>query len=710
MATGGVTCEEELYSFELYECSVCLGSLINKQPRLLSCGHTFCTPCLQKLPRGNTVYCPKCRSPTRLPPAGVQALPKNIDISKMREREQELSARNEHFCQMCRKRDAKIEYICTSCPKRLICKACYHKHQRIPALMAHNVLPIEETLPVEQTHENCKKHGELLEYFCPQCEETICVMCTCDLQHEEHCDQIVDFKTSLKELKASMNKICQEFKQNSKRVEICAEMLKQDTDTIEDCKDALSAKCQEVETILNQMKEQLKVIIQIYEPLRNSQQEINKHFTDVQKQMMEINNLQQGSDIDFIRKIKECRRNCDRVMNNTQMILNRKITIPENIKQNIKIVGSVEQVKTIKLSLKEKLLAKTQPEVAKREKPQIKPDIQQELRPSQRQTDKYNELNHLELLQAKTIQVSLKEKLLVRSEPAVLTEKEQIKPETKQTLRPSQRKTDKSNELNNLELLSEIKPGETVDMRDPLEVVSVGDGTVILVDKELKYLQRINTEGEVVRRYQVPLIQYSNYKTACVYGDCLFVATSDNVITKMSLDGSDSSMKYRPEGVKEIDHMSVVGDNVILISEVEWSHCGRILQYHRGTNQIMERVTGIAYPGKVSVVQDGQHTKYIVKCSKSAWLYSGRQVNIYNRTWNLISTIDINTHLLTVTPGGKLLLVNYNKIQEYNQDGTFIKGLLDKYRFKNIRDITCDGGYVCVFQSDPYSIKIFISN
>ena len=133
MATGGVAGEEELYSFELFECSVCLESPINKQPRSLSCGHTFCTPCLQQLSQGNRVNCPKCRTPTWLPPGGVQALPINTDINKMRERtdinkmrerEQELSARNEHYCQMCRKRDAKIEYICTSCSKRLICKEC----------------------------------------------------------------------------------------------------------------------------------------------------------------------------------------------------------------------------------------------------------------------------------------------------------------------------------------------------------------------------------------------------------------------------------------------------------------------------------------------------------------------------------------------------------------------------------------------------------
>ena len=489
MATGGAA-GEELYSFELFECSVCLESLINKQPRILSCGHTFCTPCLQQLPGGNTVNCPKCRSLIRLPPGSVQALPKNTDINKMREREQELSARNEYFCQMCRKRDANVEFFCTACPRGQICQGCYSRHRRIPALKFHQIHPLEKKITIVKNNDKCTDHGELLEFFCSSCEKAICVTCTCHPEHEEHCDQIVDLKTGLKELKVSIYKLCQKFKENTNKVEECAEMLKKDTDSIKECKDALSTKCEEVETILNQMKEQLQVITQLYQPLRNSREEINTHFADVKKQMTEINNLQ-GSDIDFVQNFKECRRNCDRVINDTQMILNRKITFPENIKQNIEIVGDVGRVKTIEVSLKEKLMAKTKPEVAPREKAQIKPDTQQELRPSQRQTDKYNELN----------------------DP---------------------------------QLLLEIKPGRTVDMRNPLEVVSVGDGTVILVASELKYLQRINTEGEVVRKYQVDLTlkEQVHYVSACIYGDYLFVLTSDDIISRMSLDGSGCDIIY----------------------------------------------------------------------------------------------------------------------------------------------------------------------
>ena len=638
MATGGVTGEEELYSFELFECSVCLESLINKQPRLLSCGHTFCTPCLQKLSGRNRVNCPKCRSTTQLPPGGVQALPKNTDISKMREREQELSARNEHYCQMCKNRDAKVEFFCTSCLKRPICKACYYKHKRIPALKGHNVLPFEETLPVKQSHEKCEEHGELLEYFCPQCEEAICVTCTCDAQHEAHCDQIVDFKTGLKELKTSMNKLSEEFKQNAKKVEVCAEIIKQETDSVEEWRTALSAKCQEVETILNQMKGQLKVITELYQPLRNSYEEINTHFADVQRQITEINYLQQGSDIDFIKKIKDCRRKCEGMMNGTKMILNRKITIPENMKPNIKIVGDMCQVKIIEVSLKEKVMAKTKPDVALKEQLQTKPE---------------------------------------------------------QVLRPRPRQTYKNNELNNLKLLSEIKPGGMVDMRNPLEEVSVGDGTVILVDEELKYIQRINTKGNVVRRYQVTLNKFACYRSACVFGDYLFVASSDRVITKMSLDGTSCYLEYKPEGATAIHYISAIGDNVILITESMLP--GRILEYNTETNQVIERVTDLLFPGKVGVIQAGGDTKYIVKCFKPN--KENELLDIYNRTWGLISTIDICPDGLTVTPRGKLLIIYDDKIHECSQDGRFI--LLHKCKFNNIQDITYSGGFLWVLEKNP---------
>ena len=646
MATGGAAGEEELYSFELFECSVCLESLINKQPRLLSCGHTFCTPCLQQLSGGNTLNCPKCRSPTRLPPGGVQVLPKNTDINKMREREQELSARSDYYCQMCRKKDANVEFFCTACPRGQICQGCCNKHKIIPALKSHQIFPVAKTQIEGKHQEKCEQHRDLLEYFCPQCDEAICVTCTCDPKHEQHCDQIVDLKTGLQELKASMNQLCDRFKNNIKKVEICSEILKQDVDSVKESKKNLAAQCQEMEKVLSQMKQQLQIITELDEPLVSACQEVDIHLAILKKQMSEMQNLNQATDAYFIQKSRECRLNCERIMLETEEILKRKLKIPENMKQNITMKGEVIKVKPKEVCLKDKVESK------------VKPVKEQEIQTKSGKKQKQG-----------------------------------------------------VEELDNIQLMKEIKQGGAVDMRDPLEVVSVGDGTVILVDKELKYLQRINTGGKVVRKYQVILNKWVTYRSACVYGGCLFVLTSDNVITKMSLDGSECNIKCKPWGVGTINYISAIGDNVILISEsrLEGWWDGRILEYELETNKVIERVSGdIWNPEKVIVVQAGHHTKYIVKWYNP--LAGERIVNIYDRAWNLISTIDQYPDVLTVTPGGKLLIVNDNRIHEYSQDGTFIKGLLDKYRFERIQDITWSGGCLWMLEENPYSIKIFISN
>ena len=131
--------------------------------------------------------------------------------------------------------------------------------------------------------EKCKKHGELLEYFCPQCEEAICVTCSCNPQHEQHCDQIVDLKTGLKELKASMNKLFDTLKDNVKKVEICSEMLKQDVDSVKESKKDLSAQCQEMEKVLNQMKQQLQIITEFDEPLVSASQDVDIHLAVLKK-------------------------------------------------------------------------------------------------------------------------------------------------------------------------------------------------------------------------------------------------------------------------------------------------------------------------------------------------------------------------------------------------------------------------------------------
>ena len=646
MATGGFVGEEELCSFELFKCSVCLEHLINKQPRLLSCGHTFCTPCLQQLYEGETIKCPKCRSLTRLPPGGVQAVPKNIDVTKVWEREQELSARIEHFCQMCRKKEAKVEFFCTGCPKGHICKGCNNKHKTIPSLKAHNIFPKEKKPATNKDYEMCKYHDNLLEHFCKQCEEAICMTCICDPQHEQHCDQIVDFRIGLKELKASMNKLHKEFKDNAKKVEECAKVLKKDMASLKESKEELCDKCKDVETIHNKMKEQLDHLTELEYPVINASREIETHLADIQKQITELKTLNRSSDVEFIQRAKECRSNCNHIIKDTQKVLNKKILIPDNIKHNIKIVGEVVQIETKEVTLKDN-----------------------------------------------------------------------VKRSGTQEFKFDVRNAEITHTLDNLRLITEIEPA--VVMENPLEVVNVGDGTVILVDKKLNFLQRINTEGKVLKKYQVQFKgQQAYYRSACVYGNYLFAATSDNVITKMSLDDSGCNIEYKPERVGTIRYITAIGDNVILISGGEWN--GTISEYNTETNKVIQRVTGIKSPGKVIVAQTFFDQKYIIQCHKSYNHVMTNQctrtciLNIYNSDWCLISTLAMCSDLLTVTPAGKLLTVYNNRFHENSQDGKQPRELTGNYQLNHVKDISCvdvqhhcRACYLCILEIHPHCIKIF---
>ena len=125
MATGGKPCENDSNIKDLLECAICLESLIEKQPRLLHCGHTFCTPCLKKIKMvRDYVNCPRCRENTRLPSNGVDGLVQNRDLRQINDIQLQLSFQNKIQCQMCQNQNAEAAYICVNCRKKTICKLC----------------------------------------------------------------------------------------------------------------------------------------------------------------------------------------------------------------------------------------------------------------------------------------------------------------------------------------------------------------------------------------------------------------------------------------------------------------------------------------------------------------------------------------------------------------------------------------------------------
>ena len=122
------------------ECSICFERFNdeNKCPRLLSCGHSFCSCCLERLLRSNTIDCPQCRNPVVVP-SGVHGLSKNfalLDIvnettSKQhvlpntREKRPSLAgnrSKGSHECEACDKKHP-ANFCCLDC-KENMCKNC----------------------------------------------------------------------------------------------------------------------------------------------------------------------------------------------------------------------------------------------------------------------------------------------------------------------------------------------------------------------------------------------------------------------------------------------------------------------------------------------------------------------------------------------------------------------------------------------------------
>ena len=73
---------------DILMCDVCLEAYDEntREPKFLTCHHSFCLSCLSSLTRDHTtIECPTCRQPTSLPANGVQGLQTNFYVMSMKD-------------------------------------------------------------------------------------------------------------------------------------------------------------------------------------------------------------------------------------------------------------------------------------------------------------------------------------------------------------------------------------------------------------------------------------------------------------------------------------------------------------------------------------------------------------------------------------------------------------------------------------------------
>ncbi|XP_071494568.1 tripartite motif containing 13-like [Diadema antillarum] len=161
------------------ECPVCL-TLFN-QPKSLTCSHTFCKDCLERIfltqTNQHTISCPVCRTETSVPNGEVAKLQTIVALGSLVD---EVKTNNP-TCTVC-ELDAKPPAVsyCQTCMENM-CLSCEKDHSVWKRFSNHAVVAVSEVVsgkvPLKRRRK-CKEHpNEDKDCFCTGCREYVCFKC-----------------------------------------------------------------------------------------------------------------------------------------------------------------------------------------------------------------------------------------------------------------------------------------------------------------------------------------------------------------------------------------------------------------------------------------------------------------------------------------------------------------------------------------------------
>lgn len=226
-----------------------------KDPRLLTCFHTFCYQCLFKYTMKNIienkVKCPLCDTLNTVPAIGVRGFDQNIFT---------LTNESAKHCGSCKENDESM-VRCDVCDQNL-CSRCKSFHS--DTFPNHVAYPV-----VVRNSEECKTHNKTNSFVCFQCNIPICDICNVTT-HKMH--EIGDCKSLAIEQKHDLEKNID----NCKKSKIVMD--------IKDLMDNRMVTIQAMENnILNNIDEQAKVLHACVETCReNFRREALEMVTNLQ--------------------------------------------------------------------------------------------------------------------------------------------------------------------------------------------------------------------------------------------------------------------------------------------------------------------------------------------------------------------------------------------------------------------------------------------
>ena len=229
----------------MLKCAICQEIL--KDPKTLSCFHSFCMECLKKLKKVNQgeeagLFCPICRAFT---PTNV--IKTNFLVSELLEMHNSKESGQEQLCDQCLEK--KPQWKCMDC-KIALCKKCQGIHLRVPLLKGHRVLPVNaETEMIIDRLVFCTKHSDQpIVFNCRDCEVPLCIKCKVT-QHESHKTETIE---------DTLERILPE-------VSTCVEKVKEHIADIESNTEYVESKIKAIKDEFSQCRKQIKMALDVKE-------------------------------------------------------------------------------------------------------------------------------------------------------------------------------------------------------------------------------------------------------------------------------------------------------------------------------------------------------------------------------------------------------------------------------------------------------------